>query len=168
MEQKDTKKIIILGILILIIVPIWIRALKPRGKRIASAPRTAALEGSSPSQAVTPSITNDTEPMKKVAPMKIDIPQDNEKEKVQKKRMALPWSRDPFVAQGKLKKKGPSAPTTLHLSGIMWDEKKPAAIINDNIVSAGDEVQGKKIIKIEKDKVILQEDGQEYILRLEE
>lgn len=158
MEEKDRKKIIALSILILVIIPIWIRAFKPR----------PGVTSSPPSQEVAPPATEIGGSIKEAAPQKIDIIQDKEKEEAQRKRMALPWSRDPFMAQGKLAKKGPSRPEALALSGIIWDEKKPAAIINDNIVSVGDEIQGKKVIKIEKNKVILQEDGEEYILRLEE
>ena len=53
------------------------------------------------------------------------------------------------------------------LRGISWDSEKPFAIIGDRVVAAGDSLDGKKVIKINKDSVVLEEDGREIILRLE-
>jgi hypothetical protein len=55
----------------------------------------------------------------------------------------------------------------LFLEGIMWDDRKPMAIINDEIVSAGDKIKGMTVIKIEKNKVILSYQNEEFELRIE-
>jgi hypothetical protein len=103
----------------------------------------------------------------KTFPKPLDTVRDKRREEELKGRMALPWSRDPFIAQEKFKKKGVSKAGALKLSGILWDETKPAAIIDDNIVSVGDKIGDRKVTRITKDTVVLEENGEEYILRLE-
>jgi len=53
------------------------------------------------------------------------------------------------------------------LKGIIWDSQKPFAIIGDSVVMEGDYVDNKKVIKIDKDAVILDNNGKEEILGLE-
>lgn len=54
----------------------------------------------------------------------------------------------------------------LSLTGIIWHEKGPTAIINDMIVNEGDMIGEKRVKAITENAVILIEDGKEYILRL--
>jgi type II secretory pathway component PulC len=53
------------------------------------------------------------------------------------------------------------------LKGIVWDKQKPFAIIGDTVAMEGDSVDGKKVIKINKDSVVLEEEGRQVTLRLE-
>jgi hypothetical protein len=46
------------------------------------------------------------------------------------------------------------------LSGILWEEGRPLAIINGQIVSQGDRVGSKIVAAIEKDRVILSDGSQ--------
>ena len=62
---------------------------------------------------------------------------------------------------------GAGATQAISLSGIIWDEENPAAMIGDRIVKEGDMVGKKKVKKIQEDKVILIEAGKEHILELE-
>lgn len=86
--------------------------------------------------------------------------------KFSKKRTAYKeWQGDPFVLdkiKPKVPEKDPSSAfvkrKSINLTGIVWDEDHPKAIINDEIVSIGDEVLGKKIINITKNKVSM-DDG---------
>jgi hypothetical protein len=55
----------------------------------------------------------------------------------------------------------------LTLTGIIWDEIEPSAIINDTIVSVGDIIGDKIVIEITRTQVILLEDGEEHILQLQ-
>lgn len=73
---------------------------------------------------------------------------------------------DPFLPASE--KYIPVAPahTGQNLTGIIWDAKKPLAIINNMIVGEGEIIGNKKIIKIEKESVLISENGKEYILRL--
>lgn len=53
------------------------------------------------------------------------------------------------------------------LRGIIWDAQRPFALIGDSVVSQGDDIDNKKVIKINKDSVILDNAGTEEVLRLE-
>ena len=70
-----------------------------------------------------------------------------------------PFSRQPIVFSG-------DSAHGLNLSGIAWDELKPTAIINDEILAVGDQVAGKRIVEIKKDKVILTDGQQSFELKI--
>jgi hypothetical protein len=53
------------------------------------------------------------------------------------------------------------------LKGIFWDSQKPFAIIGDSVVREGDDIEGKKVIKIDKDSVVLEDESGQTVLRLE-
>jgi len=55
----------------------------------------------------------------------------------------------------------------LTLSGIIWDRKKPLAIINDRVVSVGDTVKGSTILEILKDMVVFEQEGAYHTLWLQ-
>jgi hypothetical protein len=52
------------------------------------------------------------------------------------------------------------------LNGIMYLEGSPRAIINDSMVEEGEMVNGARVVKIDKKKVLLEYDGAEIILDL--
>lgn len=54
------------------------------------------------------------------------------------------------------------------LKGIIWDSRRPFAIIGNNVVIEGDYMDNKKVIRINKDSVVLDNEGKEEILRIEE
>lgn len=61
------------------------------------------------------------------------------------------WGRNPFLLE-------PAAVNVfekLVLNGILWDEKEPMAIINDEVVKIGDKAGGSTIVGITQNKVIL-------------
>ncbi|MBU4304286.1 MAG: hypothetical protein KJ893_01460 [Candidatus Omnitrophica bacterium] len=74
--------------------------------------------------------------------------------------------RDPFL--GSLDEDNALQKPTVDLSvnGILWDGKIPTAIINSRVVKIGDSIFGKTVVDIEKDKVVVMENGQIYILHL--
>lgn len=53
------------------------------------------------------------------------------------------------------------------LKGIVWDKSRPFAIIGYKIVVEGDEIDGKKVIKINKGSVELDDNGKKEIIKLE-
>lgn len=65
----------------------------------------------------------------------------------------LALQRDPFTLTRITKTK--DSPSGLALTGIVWDEQAPRAIINDRIVGVADTVGSDIIIEIEPDRVIL-------------
>ncbi len=52
------------------------------------------------------------------------------------------------------------------LSAIIWDEIKPMAIVNNKVVEIGSEINGAKIISIEKNKVKLISEGKTIEMEL--
>lgn len=74
------------------------------------------------------------------------------------------WGRDPFFS-------GPavSSPTTIsdmRLTGILWDDAAPLAMINDNPIGVGDKIGGYTVVEIHKDRVILADGTKNYELTL--
>lgn len=76
---------------------------------------------------------------------------------------SLKWGRCPF--SGKVYSAQGQA-VDLKLSGILWDEKNPQAIINEKVVKQGDLVGNCLVIKINNDCVILSDGEKELELRL--
>ena len=74
--------------------------------------------------------------------------------------------QDPFAPLAGRADKHPVTRGKLELKGILWDESQPLAVINEVVVREGEIVDGRKILRIEKTKVILEEDGKEFILWL--
>lgn len=56
---------------------------------------------------------------------------------------------------------------TLNLSGVIYDEKRPLAIINGQIVAEGEMVDNKRVIKITPTEVVLKDKEKEYHLKTE-
>ena len=53
-------------------------------------------------------------------------------------------------------------PPSLTINGIVWGGNVPQAVINNSIVRAGDVVGETKIIKIDKDGVVVSVNGRQY------
>jgi len=64
------------------------------------------------------------------------------------------WSRDPFLlpAAGE---EGSSRLADLKLSGIVWDEREPFAMVNEKVVKVGDMLGGYTVIEIKQSSVVL-------------
>ena len=60
------------------------------------------------------------------------------------------WGRNPFVLNMKN-----FTGSTLVLNGVIWDDQKPMAIVNDNVVGVGDHVGANTVIDIQQDRVML-------------
>ena len=68
----------------------------------------------------------------------------------QRRRAALlGWGRDPFSRAAA----SPSEPEGLVLSGILWDEAAPMAIINGQLLHIGEECEGYRIVAITQERV---------------
>jgi hypothetical protein len=75
----------------------------------------------------------------------------------------LPLERNPFE-KGSSGPKDPRAGLTLE--GVMWDDAKPIAIINQEFLSVGDLTGPFKVVKIFPDKVTLQDADSQFDLLL--
>ena len=79
------------------------------------------------------------------------------------------WKNDPFfvsVQQKKAKMVYRRRKKRLTVQAISYEEKNPVAMINYQIVSTGETVDGYKVVKIEPNRVILKKDGKWKILQL--
>lgn len=75
----------------------------------------------------------------------------------------LPSKNSEFALTDKIKAK---PELNLKISGILMDKEVPSAIINSRVVKIGDIISGKTVVDIEKETVILMENGDLYILEL--
>lgn len=77
----------------------------------------------------------------------------------------VPWTNDPFVrAPGFVNDPGADEPYAL--GGILFDDEDPIAIINGRRVYVGDEVNGREVVDIGENWVILKRGGSEIELTL--
>lgn len=68
------------------------------------------------------------------------------------------WGSNPFMLK--------RTPKVINIEGIMWDANNPKAIINGKIVGAGEAVEGKMIVEIKANSVIIKgDDGEEVELK---
>ncbi|TAN63063.1 hypothetical protein EPN16_00395 [bacterium] len=74
------------------------------------------------------------------------------------------YKRNPFSAADLGRDEGPG----LQLGGIISDNEGLYALINDQVVRAGDSVGANKVIDIKENKVILNDGGKDIELKLEE
>ena len=70
------------------------------------------------------------------------------------------WDRNPFTQKKVI------GPKELTLSGVIWDDKEPKALINNVVVGIGDEIEGNTVIDIKQDSVILNDGTEDFILKL--
>jgi hypothetical protein len=82
------------------------------------------------------------------------------------------WGRDPFdleaahpKGQGEVRA---GFAAGLHVLGIVWDTTRRHAIINGSVVRVGDEMEGIRVMAIERDRVTVAKGDQQQILRLGE
>ncbi|MBI3755469.1 MAG: hypothetical protein HY265_04835 [Deltaproteobacteria bacterium] len=80
-----------------------------------------------------------------------------------KKVVNTSWGRDPFVP---LTGDGLGKPGNLKLTAIIYNAKKPSAIVNNKIIYIGDNVDGQKVIDITKQYVILRGISGSYKLEI--
>ena len=89
-------------------------------------------------------------------------------QKMQLGRWRQNWKRDPFLLSlpREEKKKSLLRKFSFSHSGIVWKEGKPLALIDDYIVKEGDTIENYTVIKIDRERVILEEAGKKYELLL--
>ena len=72
------------------------------------------------------------------------------------------WGRNPFMLPGELSE----SVRGLMLDGIVWDNEKPYAIINNQILGIGDAIGKSRITAITETAVTLEEDGSAFSIQL--
>ena len=142
-KRQETRKIFILFVLCLVIVGVWSRVFLK--KKVPTSPFALQSEQKTPFERRTP------------------LPS-GELQKLEKARMTREWERNPFLAIGE--EKEATYLFGLSLTGILWDEERPLAMINNVVVGVNDTIGSYTIKKISSDMVILEREGEEFILRL--
>ncbi len=83
------------------------------------------------------------------------------------KYSAMTWGRDPFVRDHvEIVDSAKAAAPTWTLGGILYDDLSPAAIINGRVMRTGESIEGAKILKIDRNKVTLENSGGRFSLNL--
>ena len=77
------------------------------------------------------------------------------------------WGKNPFSAS-KAAILPPVGSRGTRLGGIIYDANEVCALINDELARKGDFVDGKKVVEIYRDRVILNDGSKDIELRLEE
>jgi len=134
-----TKKRIILLTALLVLFVFLVVLRKPRRQRAKVA---SLLEA--------PSVTE--EKKAPPAPEEAFIPLE-----IRRVKGPISWGRDPFLSpliKG-VPEEGVPKVRALILTGIIRDEKGAQAIIGDYIVNVGDIINGKRVVSIKKNKVVL-------------
>src|SRR3989338_4390687 len=148
--EKDKIQLGITGVLIIILSVLLARAMSGKKQN-----QPALVENAvSQSKVTVPSVPEGTEGTK----------EESLYAKLVNETRDLEFGRDPFSKQP-VTTSGSSQ--ELHLSGILWDDVTPTAIINDEIVAVGSRIQGGRVVDIRKDKVILEEGDYHIELILE-
>jgi type II secretory pathway component PulC len=60
----------------------------------------------------------------------------------------------------------PKSVKEIELEGIMWDKERPYAVIDGTVVAEGEFIDGKRVIRINNETVILDNQGREETLRI--
>lgn len=81
--------------------------------------------------------------------------------------------RSPFSPPGFVPETGTTGDISeldipLQVTGIIWDDNNPFAMINDKIVKKGDMVSGALVSDIKKDEVILKINDKKFVLKIKE
>lgn len=144
--DKKRIEIIITSALVIIFILAWVSTIKKiRGK---SRPKPAAVQSSVSSFS---SKSAQGEPKQEAF--------------VIKEERDLEWGRCPFC--GKIYSgAGKKEIVDLKLTGILWDEKNPKAVINGRIVGIGKRIGGNIVVDIKQDKVVVNNGIQNFELRV--
>ncbi|MEO0098276.1 MAG: hypothetical protein ABIK99_04735 [candidate division WOR-3 bacterium] len=142
--------IIILVIIIAVVLILTLTRGKPERKRVA--------------ERKTTSLT--AKPKEELAKPVPEVKEEKRKEERKPATTLIPaekevsegWGEDPFVRDFSFL----TEIKDLRLTAITISESKSYALINNMIVSVGDEIAGKRIVAIDKDKVVVEKGGRKF------
>ena len=142
--DKKKKQLIITCALLVVMVVMMARAFFPTAKRGAGkAPVSGAAGGGIDTTVMTTNMTF------------LAMLRQNEAARIlQETYWEKPWGRDPF-ALSRSKSVSDEITQNLILSGIVWDEKMPVAIINQKVMKTGDTVDDCSVKEIHRSSVTM-------------
>ena len=129
----------LLAVLGVILVLVWIRALTVRPGRSARTKTSAA----SPAPVAAASGSRTTSDLQVAAAP-----------------VAEGWGESPFIADRNRPRETAGSGKEYVLNGILWDPKSPSALVNNQVVSTGDRLDGWEVTEIQKNKVVLSNGSQ--------
>ena len=95
------------------------------------------------------------------AVMVLDLSQHLHQRTLQHERAKLlVWNRDPFLRNAS------GALDGMSLSGIIWDQTHPMAMVNGTAVAVGDEIDGFRVLDIQQDHVTVTDGAETHQLRM--
>jgi len=155
--MNERRKVIVLVILSIILVISWIIVLKPTKKKKNRIKINISMDENISEEPVFGGI-NIREVERSISEVKDKI---EEISKRKGKSIRISLRRNPFYPLVKKKepekkeKKEEEIIPDFVISGILYDEEKPMAIINDKVVSEGDFIFGWEVVDIEKGSVLI-------------
>jgi len=162
MEQKNVLRLIIL---IFVLIIAWSFALKPKKVTFKSYDKNQSA-GENSGEIDLRKIEENFE----VARKRLDEISKIEKPKINKifvlKDPLRPWlpekKKEEKVVKEE-KKVEPKKPD-FYISGIVYDEKKPYVIINDEVKSEGEKIENFTIQKIYSDRIVVKDEFENYFV----
>lgn len=145
-DNKSRVKLAITAVLIIVFILIWANTIKVIQKRRPGAKRP---DVSAPVSVVAP------------APKAAEVPL---VQLIDEEDDGLEWVRCPFCGKLYIDSGG----GVVSLSGILWDENDPKAVMNDEIVGVGDKVSKYTVISIDRNTVIISDGAKDIKILLEE
>ena len=140
----DRKKIELIATIVLAIV--FLVFLINTVKKVSKKPKAA------PVVKRKIALTKHRKPTIKGSPAKSRVERAETKEEI----APLVWGRDPFVL---LETDAVGTGGPISLGGIIWDKKRPKAMINNEIYKVGDKIGNIEIVDIKRNSVLIRTDG---------
>lgn len=82
---------------------------------------------------------------------------------------SLSWGSDPFYRPYSETENTPQPDRPISgwtLNGVIINDRTTVAVINKNVVRIGDKIGGARVVDIQKDKVMLEQDGSEFAIHI--
>lgn len=89
--------------------------------------------------------------------------QDEKRRAAQEEVWSREWGRDPFVLT---ETAGAGGGLSFKLTGVVWDEIDPIAVIDQKLYRVGETVEGYRIVKIHQSSVELESGKERFELKL--
>ena len=143
---RPQKQLMLLGVLGAVMVAVYVRALRPSPSE-------------EPAQRATPAA--EVPASKPVDAVSIPLQPSGDREAQRARAVRLAWTRDPFLrgARGGMM-------SGFTLSGILWDEEEPLAIINGQMLHVGDDIEGYQVTEILHDRVAISDGADSHQLQI--
>lgn len=145
------KQWITLGVLGVLVVVVWARALSTPGNRSGRGTRGPAVAGPA-----TPPQRLPQAAVPAAAPSAAEL-------------SSAEWKENPFLAERQPDRPAPTVdnPEGMILNGILWDPESPTAVVDNQVVGPGESVGSWRVVEIQRDRVILSDGASTLTLEVQ-